>query len=297
MFTGLSAFPLTPMNESGIDEKAFIRLLKRLTSARVDSIGVLGSTGSYMYLNREERLRVVRLAMEHAEGIPVMIGISAMRTRDVLHLAEDAQKAGAKGVLLAPVSYQQLTEEEVFSLYETVTHSLTIPLCVYDNPSTTHFRFSNELHGKIARLDNVRSIKFPGVPQGMLSIKERVEELRANIPSDVTIGVSADPYAASGLNAGCDAWYSVLGGLYPDICMQITRSALTGRSIEAESQSARLDPLWKMFKKHGSLRVIAAIAEMQGLIDNPSLPLPLQGLNETARQELSHALIHTGLVI
>ncbi|MDQ0194796.1 dihydrodipicolinate synthase/N-acetylneuraminate lyase [Paenibacillus wynnii] len=44
MFTGLSAFPLTPMNESGIDEKAFIRLLKRLTSARVDSIGVLGST-------------------------------------------------------------------------------------------------------------------------------------------------------------------------------------------------------------------------------------------------------------
>ncbi|MDQ0194795.1 4-hydroxy-tetrahydrodipicolinate synthase [Paenibacillus wynnii] len=226
-----------------------------------------------------------------------MIGISALRTRDVLHLAEDAQKAGANGVLLAPVSYQQLTEDEVFSLYETVTNSLTVPLCVYDNPSTTHFRFSNELHGKIARLQNVRSIKIPGVPEDLVSAKERVEQLRANIPSDVTIGVSGDAYAAAGLNAGFDAWYSVLGGLYPDICIKITRSALSGRSVEAESLSARLDPLWEMFQKYGSLRVVAAVAEIQGLIDSPSLPLPLQRLNETARLALSKMLTHIGLVI
>lgn len=134
MFTGLSAFPLTPMNENGIDEMALIRLLKRLASAKVDSIGVLGSTGSYVYLNREERLRVTQLAIEYAEGIPIMIGISALRTRDVLQFAEDAQKVGANAVLLAPVSYQQLTDDEVYSLYETVTKSLSIPLCVYDNP-------------------------------------------------------------------------------------------------------------------------------------------------------------------
>lgn len=290
MFTGLSTFPLTPMNESGIDEKAFIRLLKGLTSARVDSIGVLGSTGSYVYLNREERLRVTQLAIEYAEGIPVIIGISSLRTRDVLQLAEDAQKAGANGVLLAPVSYQQLTEDEVFSLYETVTKSLTVPLCVYDNPSTTHFRFSDELHGKIARLQQVRSIKIPGVPKDLVSAKERVEQLRAHIPFDVTIGVSGDAYAAVGLNAGCECWYSALGGLYPDICLKITRSALSGRSADAESQSAHLDPLWKMFQSYGSLRVVAAMAEMQGLTNNPSLPLPLQGLNEIARRELANIL-------
>lgn len=297
MFTGLSAFPLTPMNESGIDERAYIRLLKRLTSAGVDSIGVLGSTGNYVYLNREERLRVVQLAVEYAEGIPVMVGISALRTRDVLHLAEDAQKAGANGVLLAPVSYQQLTEDEVFSLYETVTNSLTVPLCVYDNPSTTHFRFSNELHGRIARLQHVRSIKIPGVPEDLVSAKERVDQLRANIPPDVTIGVSGDRYAATGLNAGCDAWYSVLGGLYPEICIKIARSALSGHAVEAESQSSRLDSLWKMFQQYGSLRVVAAMAEMQGLIDSPSLPLPLQGLDETARLALSEIVTHIGLVV
>lgn len=47
MFSGLSAFPLTPMNEDGIDEAAFARLIERLVAADVDSIGALGSTGCY----------------------------------------------------------------------------------------------------------------------------------------------------------------------------------------------------------------------------------------------------------
>jgi 4-hydroxy-tetrahydrodipicolinate synthase len=296
MFTGLSAFPLTPMNETGIDETAFIQLLKRLTSARVDSIGVLGSTGSYAYLNREERLRVAQLAIEHAEGIPIMIGISALRTRDVLQIAEDSQKAGANGVLLAPVSYQQLTEDEVFSLYETVANSLSVPLCVYDNPSTTHFRFSDNLHGQIAQLQNVQSIKIPGIPD-MDSAKKRVESLRAQIPTDVTIGISGDPYATVGLNAGCDAWYSVLGGLFPDICIKITRLALAGRSVDAENQSACLVPLWQMFQKYGSLRVVSIIAEMQGLTNYPSLPLPLKSLDQISRQELKGILADLQLEI
>lgn len=53
MFTGLSAFPLTPVTASGVDEKGFSHILSRLTDARVDSMGILGSTGSYAYLTRE----------------------------------------------------------------------------------------------------------------------------------------------------------------------------------------------------------------------------------------------------
>ena len=60
MFTGLSAFPLTPMNEQGIKEQEFTQLVARLAQAQVDSIGVLGSTGSYAYLSVEERARVAK---------------------------------------------------------------------------------------------------------------------------------------------------------------------------------------------------------------------------------------------
>lgn len=33
MFTGLSAFPLTPVTPAGFDERGFIRILERITSA------------------------------------------------------------------------------------------------------------------------------------------------------------------------------------------------------------------------------------------------------------------------
>ena len=36
MFAGLSAFPLTPMDERGIDEAAVVRLVARLAEAGVD---------------------------------------------------------------------------------------------------------------------------------------------------------------------------------------------------------------------------------------------------------------------
>src|SRR5437870_2140204 len=117
MFTGVSAFPLTPLLNGFLDEKAFIKLVLRLTRAKVDSIGALGSTGNYAYLSRKERFQIAKIAVDHSENIPVMVSIGAVRTSDILLLAEDAQKAGVDSVLLAPVSYHRLSHDEVYSLY------------------------------------------------------------------------------------------------------------------------------------------------------------------------------------
>ena len=295
MFHGLSAFPLTPMNESGIDEAAYVHLLGRLVDAGVDSICALGSTGSYAYLTLAERQRIAQLTIEHAAGVPVMIGIGALRTRDVLALAEHAQEAGAAGVLLAPVSYQKLTDDEVFDLYQTVSRSLSIPLCVYDNPGTTHFAFSDALHGRIAQLPQVGSIKIPGVPPDPDAASARVQRLRALIPVHVTIGVSGDQFGAAGLNAGCEAWYSAIGGLFPEPVLAITRAARAGNADEANQLSDRLAPLWRLFSQYGSLRVIAAAAELRGLVRSPSLPLPVRALAGPARMELAGLLEQLGL--
>lgn len=99
MFTGLCAFPLTPVTAHGVDEEGFIKILTRLTAARVDSLGVMGSTGSYAYLTREQRKRIATLANQLAEDIPVMICVGAVSTDAILRLAEDAQEAGADALL------------------------------------------------------------------------------------------------------------------------------------------------------------------------------------------------------
>ncbi|WP_019607434.1 MULTISPECIES: dihydrodipicolinate synthase family protein [Nocardiopsis] len=295
MFTGLSAFPLTPLDDDRFDERAYAGLVTRLAEAGVDSIGALGSTGSYAYLDREERRRAARTAVQHADGTPVVVGIGALRTSQVQALAQDAQQAGASAVLLAPVSYQPLTDEDVFALYEDVTAELSVPLVVYDNPGTTRFTFSTELYARVAALPAVAAIKIPPVPADPVAARERVAAVRAAVPDHVGIGVSGDGVAATGLNAGCRAWFSVVGGTLPAAALPLVRAALGGDAEGAAAESERLRPLWELFASHGSLRVVAAIAEHLGLVAPRCLPRPVLGLPAAERERVARVVEQLGL--
>ena len=263
-----------------MDEKGFSHILSRLTEARVDSLGILGSTGSYAYLTREQRRRIATLAKQHAGEIPVMVCVGAVSTDAILHLSDDAQAAGADALLLPAVSYQSLRDEEVFALFETVTRHVSVPVCIYDNPGTTHFTFTDELHGLLSSLEGIHSVKIPGVPDNPAAAAERVDALRQHLRPGVTIGISGDAYAGLGLNAGCEVWYSVCGGLFPVTAKQITEAAAANDHERVTTLTTRLEPLWALFRKHrGSLRVIAAAAGVLGLTDTDCLPRPLQPLS------------------
>ncbi|HDS1148814.1 MULTISPECIES: dihydrodipicolinate synthase family protein [Stenotrophomonas] len=296
MIHGLSAFPLTPMTESSVDLRAFAALVERLAAAGVDSMGVLGSTGSYAYLENAERMRVLREALSHSGAVPVIVGIGALRTRDVLALARDAEEAGAAGLLLAPVSYQPLKEHEVYTLFESVCTAVRTPICVYDNPGTTHFRFSDEPHGRIAALPNIASIKIPRLSDDPAEAAARIAALRARLPAHVTLGISGDAAAVNGLAAGCDGWYSVTGGLFPKVAQQITRAAGTGDIATAQAVSAGLAPLWALHDHFGGIRVMACAAALMGLCDGDCLPRPLLGLHGEDRARVAQVLRRLGLL-
>jgi len=305
VFNGLCAFPLTPLAGDNVDEAALGRLVGRCADAGADSIGVLGSTGIYTYLLRQERRRVVAAAVEAAQGIPVVAGVGAMRTRDVLACVEDAQAAGASGVLLAPVSYQRLTGEEVYGLYREVASASGLPIAVYDNPATTGFTFTDELHGRIAELPGITSIKFPPPAPGQAA--DRIARLRAAVPRGVSLGISGDWAAAEALTAGCDVWYSVIAGLFPKTARvivdhaQAAQTAQPGQGDQTEQTglaleaSAALEPVWALFREFGSLRVAATMAEVLGFVEAPCLPRPLNSLAGEDRTRVEAALRISGL--
>lgn len=290
MFEGLSAFPLTPLTAAGgVDEGGFARLVQRLAGAGVDSIGALGSTGSAAYLTRRERAAATEIAVANAGDVPVVVGVGALRTRDVLHLVDDAQERGVAGVLLPAMTYQPLTDAEVLALYEEVASVAAVPIVVYDNPITTHVVFSDELHGLIAQLPGVVSIKIPPVPTDLDDARARVAALRARLPDGVTIGVSGDAVGGVGLLAGCETWYSALAGVLPAECLAITRGAVAGDAAETHERSSRLQPFWALFGRYGSYRVVATIAAELGLVGD-ALPRPLRGLDAAGREAVVAAL-------
>ena len=289
IFKGLSAFPLTPADADGVvDTEAFARMLERLVVAGVDSIAVLGSTGTYAYLDRSERSRALATAVEAIAGrVPLIAGIGAMRSSWVNELAREAELVGADGLLLAPVSYTPLTQDEVFAHFEGAAASTGLPICIYNNPSTTHFTFSPELISRLSRLAGIAAIKMPLPSDGDFAAE--IGGLRAACAEGMTIGYSGDWGAAPALLAGADAWYSVVAGLLPEPALRLTRAAMAGDRDAALAADEALSPLWRLFKAHGSLRVMYVIADRLGLrAGHP--PLPLQPLPKSVDEAVSEAL-------
>ncbi|MCX0273209.1 hypothetical protein NLM24_21395 [Nocardia zapadnayensis] len=51
-----------------------------------------------------------------------------------------------------------------------------------------------------------------------------------------------------------------------------------------------MEPLWSVFRSHGSLRTVSAIAASLGLVSSPNLPAPVRGLPADAREAVVAAL-------
>ncbi|MDP4003712.1 dihydrodipicolinate synthase family protein [Methylobacterium sp. NEAU K] len=275
--SGLSAFPITPSDAEGrVDAAALRRLLEPLAAAGIDSIGLLGSTGTYAYLSRDERRRSVEIAAETVGGrVPILVGVGALRTDAAIRLAQDARAAGADAGLLAPVSYTPLTDEEVVRHFEAVAGEGGLPLVIYDNPATTHFRFSPALIGRIARLPGVLAAKCPAPEPAAAGVG--VAALREAVPAAFPVGFSGDWNVTEALIAGGAAWFSVAAGLFPRTCLAIVRAVQSGDAARARALDAELAPLWALFKAHSSLRVAYALADHLGLCraepPRPILPL------------------------
>ncbi|MEH3123518.1 MAG: dihydrodipicolinate synthase family protein [Sphingomonas phyllosphaerae] len=296
LFTGLSAFPLTPADPDGIvDTAALGTLVDRLVTAGVDSIGLLGSTGIYAYLDRVQRGRAIAAAMEATGGrVPLMVGIGALRTSWATDLARDAERAGASGLLLAPVSYAALTKGEAAAHYRAVAGATALPLCIYNNPGTTHFTFSEALIADLATVPGIAAIKMP-LPADDDYAGE-LARLRATTPETFAIGYSGDWGAAASLLAGGDAWYSAVAGVLPDLALRLTRAAQGGDASEATAIDAAFAPLWALFKTHGSLRLMYTIGDRLSLpVGDP--PPPIMRARTDVTATVDAALDHLGVYL
>jgi len=285
---GLSAFPITPSDAGGrIDTDALQRLLARLAAAGVDSVGLLGSTGSYPYFSRAERGRAVAAAAECLGGrATLLVGVGALRTDAAVELARDARQAGAAAGLLAPVSYAPLRDDEVFEHFRAVAET-GLPLCIYNNPGTTHFTFSPDLVGRLSGLPNVVAVKNPAPPPA--DAPAVLAELRERAEPGFSVGFSVDWHAGAALLAGADAWYSVIAGIYPATALRLARAAQAGDAAETQRLDRMLEPLWRLFRTHSSYRVVHLAAALAG-IPNAVPPRPVLPLSGAARQEVEQAL-------
>jgi len=100
-FTGVGTALITPFTKDGsLDELAVKRLAKRQIDGGVHFLSPCGTTGEAPTLTHRDKLRVVELVVEEANGrVPVLAGAGGYDTKDVIELARDVARVGANGIL------------------------------------------------------------------------------------------------------------------------------------------------------------------------------------------------------
>lgn len=159
------AYPVTPLTDDGEPNLgALSNLVRNSAAAGVSGVTVLATSGAGVTFDRGERRAVVEAAVDAAHppgkiSIPVLAAVSAPSTREVLHLARDAEQAGAVGLLLAPFSYLPLSDAEVRAFFTKVADATALPICFYNKPLQTQYDVAPDTLAHLAGTSNVVAVK------------------------------------------------------------------------------------------------------------------------------------------
>src|SRR4051812_15141599 len=115
-WTGVGTALVTPFTASGdLDEAAVRRLGRRQIDAGIHFLVPCGTTGESPTLTGRERVRVVEILVQEADGgVPVLAGAGGYNTREVIDLADEMHRAGAAGLLSVAPYYNRPTQEGLY---------------------------------------------------------------------------------------------------------------------------------------------------------------------------------------
>lgn len=129
--------PFTSSGEVMID--AFAEMVRWHLDNGVNGICVAGDNGEAWSLSGEERRRLAETAVREAAGrVPVLMGASAITSRQTIVLAEIAASAGVDALLVQPQSYVlKATPADIIGRYRAVAQAVPLPIVAYNSPRRT----------------------------------------------------------------------------------------------------------------------------------------------------------------
>ena len=172
---------ITPFTaDSQLDESRSTANLELLLSEGIDGFVIAGHTGESWALDAGERFRLFALAREVAAGrIPVIGGVSAIRTAEAVALARGAEAEGLDGVMLTAPAYAMVNDTEVLAHIQAVSDSCALPIMLYNVPRRIGRDLSPELLRRAAAIDHVVALKqsapsFDDIGRAIEAVGERM---------------------------------------------------------------------------------------------------------------------------
>ncbi|OHT45357.1 dihydrodipicolinate synthase family protein [Flavobacterium tructae] len=280
LFKGIIAYPITPFDQNEkVDITLYKKLLERLIVSGCHAVAPLGSTGVMPYLSDEEKEAITIATIEQVRGrVPVLVGVSNLTTEKTIYHAKFAEKAGAAAVMIIPMSYWKLTDDEIVQHFDAVAKQISIPIMAYNNPATGGVDMSPVLLKRLLEIANVTMIKES------TGDVQRMHYLKRELRDDVAFFNGSNPLALAAFSAGATGWCTAAPNLIPKLNLDLYHAIENNDLEAAQKVFYKQLNLLKFIVNKGLPRAIKAGLEIQG-IESGFLRSPLKPLTANEIEE------------
>lgn len=269
---GIIAYPITPFKAESqeVDFDALTITLNALLEHQCDAIAPLGSAGESAYLSWQEWQQVAEKSIEVVNHrVPVILGISELTTTMAIQKAEKAEELGADVIMVMPISYWKLTDQEIYDYYQQIAAATKLPIMIYNNPATSGVDMSPELIAKMFQeIENICMVKdSTGDIQRMHKFHELTE---GRLP----FYNGCNPLALEAFCAGASGWCTVAPNLLGKLPNQLYQAAKTGDLAQAQRLFYKQLPLLRFIVQGGLPKTVkAGLNELGFNVGDPRKPL------------------------
>ena len=286
MFKGSYVALATPFTANdSIDFDTYGELVNWQIGNGTHGLVPCGTTGETPVLSHEEHMALIDQCVKVSAGrVPVIAGAGSNSTRHALHLAQEAQKAGADAILTVVPYYNKPCQEGIYQHFKFIHDNTDIPLILYNVPGRTVASLNVDTVSRLSHLPRVRGIKDASPDLSRPAI------MRRDLGPDFALLSGEDATVGAYLGQGGDGCISVTANAVPEICSALHRA---WQNQEGEAYCQKIQSLMAlhdlMFSAPNPAPVKYALYR-RGIFKNFDVRLPLVNIGKDLQARIDRAL-------
>ncbi len=290
LLSGCGTALITPFKNEEVDYKAFEQLVKFQVASGVHFLVPLGTTGETPCLLDKERIKILQIAKEHAQGRPVMVGVGTNSIVMTKNNIETLAPYGPDAFLVVTPYYNKPSQDGLYSYFTAVADFAPKPVVLYNVPGRTGVNISAETTLRLAEHPNIIAVKEAS------GNYDQISKIIGHAPKDFAVLCGNDDETLSLMATGAAGVISVASNIVPKELVAMTEAMMAGDLAAARPIHHRLFDLFKnCFVESNPIPAKAALYLM-GMIEN-ELRLPLVPAQESTMQLMRETLTNLGIAI
>jgi 5-dehydro-4-deoxyglucarate dehydratase len=218
--SGLLSFPVTDFDAQGnFQPSTYAKRLEWLAPYGATALFAAGGTGEFFSLVGEEYSQVIKVAVDTCKhSVPIIAGVGGP-TRQAIAMAQEAERLGAKGLLLLPHCLTEAGQQGLVAHVEAVCKSVKIGVIVYNRAVCKLSAAS--LQQLADRCPNLVGFKDGvGEIEAMVTVRQKLGDRFAYLGGLPT----AEVYAAAYKALGVPVYSSAVFNFVPKTAMDFYRA-------------------------------------------------------------------------